>query len=80
MWDEVLGTIFTDFDTEDKELQKNAFMTLIHFPNLAACEFLTSMESTLLKYLEVMEVKKQADQSPINENDEILQDFQNKCQ
>jgi hypothetical protein len=80
MWDEVLGTIFTDFDTEDKELQKNAFMTLIHFPKLAACEFLTSMESTLLKYLEVMEVKKQADQSPINENDEILQDFQNKCQ
>ncbi|CAI2383569.1 unnamed protein product [Moneuplotes crassus] len=75
IWDEVLGTILTDFDTMDKELQKNAFMTLAHFPKFAACEFLTSMETILLKYLEIREGKKGA--PPMSEDEKML-DYQNK--
>lgn len=51
-WGEVIGTILSDFDTEDKEMQKNAFMTLDLLPLSESCEFLHSMEGTLLKYLE----------------------------
>jgi len=43
MWDEVLGTIISDFeelsshsDPQQIELQKNAFMMLIHFPKYAS--------------------------------------------
>jgi hypothetical protein len=69
IWGDVIGTILSDFDTEDKEMQKNAFMTLDIFPLSESCEFLHSMEGTLLKYLEYDSKRPKTTPSKTDAND-----------
>lgn len=78
-WGEIIGTILGDFDTEDKELQKNAFMTMIHFPLDIACELLNSMESVFLKYLDNSKpLEPPTDPTLVDEHDRYSKEMQNK--